>query len=354
MAKPTKSILGNREGRILHALVENYIATANPVASQTLSKFSHSGLSSATIRHVMADLENAGYLEQPHPSAGRIPTEQGFRFYVDCLLKVEPLDPGLKEEIRASIEGATDTASILQSTSKTLSGLSRHVGLILAPKPEVSKLKHIEFLFLNEGQILAILVTEQGVVQNRLFEVSKKFKRSDLIRINNYLNSILGGLSLSEVKVRILLEMERHKDTLDALLRQALVLSKDVVSREGEGLFIQGEKNFLDTQEFSNLDKIRGILDALEEKHRLVAFLDKALKAPGVQIFVGSEASGLQLKDCSVIVSNYGSDQKPLGALGVIGPTRMEYSKLIPIVEFTAKLLGKELSGDASRHTSAP
>ena len=226
-----------------------------------------------------------------------------------------------------------------------LSGLSQHVGVILAPKREVTKLKHIEFLPLRESQILAILVTEQGVVQNRLFETDEPLSRSDLIRMNNYLNSVLSGLNLGEVKQRILVEMTRQQDALDRLLKQALLLSQQVVSADSDDLIIDGEKNFLYTQEFSNLDKIREILSALEEKHRLVAFLDRAIKAPGVQIFVGSESCLTDFKDCSVIVANYGSETKPLGTLGVIGPTRMDYSKLIPMVEFTARSLGDILKG---------
>ncbi|MCE9624677.1 MAG: heat-inducible transcriptional repressor HrcA, partial [Deltaproteobacteria bacterium] len=322
----------------------SYIQTASPVGSSTLSKYSDFGLSAATIRNVMADLESEGFLEQPHTSAGRVPTEQGFRFYIDCLLKVEPLEEQVKQVIRQSIEG-NDTASILQNAGRMLSGLSQHVGVILAPKRDVSKLQHIEFLPLRETQILAILVTEQGVVQNRIFETETPLSRGDLIRMNNYLNSVLSGLNLGEVKQRILMEMARHQDTLDRLLKQALVLSQQVVSGDSDDLIIDGEKNFLYTQEFSNLGKIRDILSALDEKHRLVAFLDHAIKAPGVQIFVGSESQMTNLEDCSVIVANYGTEAKPLGTLGVIGPTRMEYSKLIPMVEFTAKSLGDILKG---------
>ncbi|HCU23788.1 MAG TPA: heat-inducible transcription repressor HrcA, partial [Deltaproteobacteria bacterium] len=295
----------------------------------------------ATIRNVMAELEDEGYLEQPHTSAGRVPTEKGFRFYIDCLLQVEPLEEAKKRQIRRSIEEGTDTSSILQKASLILSGLSKHVGVILAPKPEVSKLKHIEFLPLRENQILVILVTEQGVVQNRLFETEELFSRADLLRMNNYLNSLLSGLSLSEVKLRLLQEMTTQQESLDRLLKQALLLSQQAVGFEADGLIIEGEKNFLYTQEFSNLGKIREILSALEEKQRLVAFLDHAIKAPGVKIFVGSESKLDQLSECSLIVSNYGPEGKPLGSLGVIGPTRMVYSKLIPMVEFTAQSLSE-------------
>jgi len=335
--------LDQREKQILHALIENYIAMASPVGSGTLAKRADLALSSASIRNVMADLEEKGFLERPHTSAGRVPSEQGLRFYVDCLLQVEPLEEELKDRIRASMEADKDPSLRLQTVSKTLSGLSQHVGLILAPKIEASKLKHIEFLSLKDGQVLAILVTEQGLVQNRIFEIEENLKPNELIRMNNYLNSLLSGLNLGEVKTRILLEMERHKDALDNLLRTALVLSNQVLSSEPSDLFIEGEKNFFHTQEFSNLDKIREILAALSEKHRLVAFLDRALKAPGVKIFVGSEAKDLKLNDCSLVVANYVDGQMPLGTLGVIGPTRMEYSKVIPIVQFTAQLLGEEL-----------
>ncbi len=336
--------LDPRESQILQALVESYIETASPIGSGTLSRHAAFGLSPATIRNVMAELEAEGYLEQPHTSAGRIPTERGLRFYIDCLLKVEPLEEEVKHHIRQSIQEGTDTVGILQNASKLLSGLSQHVGLISAPKREVAKLKHIEFLPLRESQILAILVTEQGVVQNRLIEVEEGLSRSDLIRMGNYLNSFLGGLSLNEAKQRILMEMARQQVALDRLLKQALVLSQEVVSGDA-ALYIEGEKNFLFTQEFSNLNKIREILSALEEKHRLVEFLDRANKAPGVQIFVGSESQLSSLEDCSVIVANYGGEAKPLGSLGVIGPTRMDYSRLIPMVEFTARSLGDILKG---------
>jgi heat-inducible transcriptional repressor len=332
-----------RKSQILRAVVENYIQTAGPVSSQALSKFSRAGLSAATIRNVMAGLEEGGYLEQPHTSAGRVPTEKGFRFYIDRLVEVEPLEAEVEEQIRHSLDEATDAASKFQIVSKTLSGLSKHVGLILAPPLKASRLRHMEFLPLREGQILAILVTEQGVVQNRILEVEESFSSADLIRMSNYLNSLLGGIGLGEVKRRVLLEMERQKDKLDLLLRRALVLSQELVANEVE-IFIEGEKNFLYNQEFSNLGKIREILEALEEKQRLVELLNKALNASGVQIFIGSESRPFNIDGCSVIVSHYGSEKKPLGTLGVIGPTRMAYSRLIPIVDFTARLLGENLT----------
>lgn len=337
--------LDPRQVQILRALVESYIQSAQPVGSIALSKSPDFGLSSATIRNVMADLEEAGFLEQPHTSAGRVPTDKGFRFYIDCLLKVEPLDEEVKRHIRQSLDEGTDASSILQNASRALSGLSQHVGLILAPKREVTKLKHLEFLPLREHQILVILVTEQGVVLNRLFETEESFTRGELQRMSNYLNSLLSGLDLVEAKVRILEEMAGQQVALDRLLKQALLLSQQTVSAQTDGLIIEGEKNFLYTQEFSNLNKIREILSALEEKHRLVAFLDHAIKAPGVQIFVGSESNLLHLSDCSLIVAQYGMADKPLGSLGVIGPTRMDYSKLIPMVEFAAKSLSQIFTG---------
>lgn len=337
--------LDPRQVQILRALVESYIHSAQPVGSIALSKSPDFGLSSATIRNAMAELEEAGYLEQPHTSAGRVPTDKGFRFYIDCLLKVEPLDEEVKRHIRHSLDEGTDASSILQNTSRVLSGLSQHVGLILAPKREVTKLKHLEFLPLRERQILVILVTEQGVVQNRLFETEESFSKPELQRMSNYLNSLLSGLDLVEAKVRILQEMAGEQVALDRLLKQALLLSQQTVSAETDGLIIDGEKNFLYTQEFSNLNKIREILSALEEKHRLVAFLDQAIKAPGVQIFVGSESHLPHLSDCSLIIGSYGQTDKPLGSLGVIGPTRMDYSKLIPMVEYAAKSLSQIFTG---------
>ena len=286
-----------RDSETLRLLIENYIASAGPVSSQTLSKASRLGLSSATLRHVMAHLEAQGYLEQPHPSAGRIPTEKGFRFYVDSLVQRKPLQQELKSQIKSSIRQAKDKPEALRQVSKVLSGISRHVGLILAPKPESAKIKRIEFLSINEKQILAILVTEQGMVQNRLFELEEVLSNSDLIRMNRYLDSVLGGLSLMEVKQRILQEMVSQKDRLDQLLRKALILSEQVLSCEKGDLFIEGEKNFFNTQEFSNLHKIQEILEALGEKNRLVDFLDRTLRAPGVQIFVGHEAEPLRLSD---------------------------------------------------------
>jgi len=335
------SVLDQRKAQILRALVENYILTANPVGSQVLAKSEPLGLSPATIRHVMSQLTDLGYLEQPHTSAGRIPTEKGYRFYIDCLLQVDPLDEGLKKNLRASIEGASGPQAILQNASRMLSGISRQVGVILAPKLESSRLKHIEFLDLGEGKILAILVTEQGVVQNRLLEQPEVLSSAEWIRINNYLKSLLTGLSLSDIKTRILLEMETNKDALDQLLRHALVLSAQAVQPPEHDLFIEGERNFFYTQEFANLSRIQEILELLGEKRRIVSFLERVSAAPGVQIFVGNEADLMPRPEISVVVANYGSSDGPLGALGVIGPTRMEYSKVIPIVEFTAQLMSE-------------
>lgn len=282
---------------------------------------------------------------QPHTSAGRIPTEHAFRYYVDSILQVKKL--GRKEQDRIDTgltEGSPDVNEVLKRASFLLSLLSRQTGLVLVPRFGSSVFKHIEFIRLREKKILVILVCKTGEVQNKLIESEEEMTQDELDKYSRYLTEIMGGLSLSEAKRRIVEELKQEKVAFDKLMYPALKLSQKALEDEGAGdVYIEGKTNIIRYPEFADLEKMQVLLQAFEEKSKIVRLLDKALSAHGIQIFIGSENEVNEMKECSVVAAPYSKENFTLGTLGVIGPTRMDYSSIIPIVDYTATLLGKVL-----------
>jgi heat-inducible transcriptional repressor len=341
--------LSRREQEILRLVVNEYIQTAEAVGSRTLSRKTGIGLSPATIRNIMRDLEELGYLSQPHVSAGRVPTERGFRYYVDSIINVRDILPEERQMIERHLkDGSREVPKLLQEVSRTLSDLSHYAGLIMAPKLETVRLKHIDFVKLREDQILVVLISYTGIVQNWLIEDEFNLGSRDLMRMSNYLNTIIEGHTLDEVREEILFQMEKEKARYDEMMKRALVLGKSVIDSTMEhsvdrDVIIEGKANIFEVPEFEDTEKMKAIFKAFEEKSKLVKLLDKSLSARGVQIYIGSESQLEDFQDLSLITATYTNGSSVLGTLGVLGPTRMNYSKVIPVVDYTAELVSEIL-----------
>jgi len=337
--------LTDRCQQILEAIIEEYIATAQPVGSKALTQNHGIKLSPASVRNVMAELEELGYLVSPHTSAGRIPTEKGYRFYVDTLLRVSDLDSRQKDQIELQYrKQGLQMADMLREASRTLSSFSNYTGLVMIPRLTSTVFRHIEFVRLSSRQVLAVFVTQSGLVQNKLVKIDEELTASDLEQITNYLNRTMNGLSIQEVRAKIVAEMAKEKALYDHLLRRAFTLSNAALDDETIGdVIIDGTSHFLEQPEFSDLQQMKRIVQAFEQKSLLVGLLDRGIDTKGVQVVIGSETECSELAGCSLITAAYSGKRGTLGTLGVIGPNRMPYSNIIPIVDYTANLISRLL-----------
>jgi heat-inducible transcriptional repressor len=328
--------------------VENYIRDGQPVGSRTLSREAGMSLSAATIRNVMADLEHFGFVSSPHTSAGRVPTDKGYRFFVDTLLQLKPLQQIEIEEIERRL--ATDMPSdrsLAQSASQMLSSITHLAGVVTLPNPQYVALSQIEFISLSENRVLAIMVMNNREVQNRIVQFDRYFSAAELRRAANYLNEAFGGRSLPDVRAQLLSQMQETRQHMDQLMQDAISVAQkvfDVKTPSGVEYVIAGETNLMGFAELSNVDKLRRLFEAFNEKHDILHLLDNCLQADGVQIFIGQESGYHILDDISVVTAPYSLDKQIVGVLGVIGPTRMAYERVIPIVDLAAKLLGSALN----------
>jgi len=340
--------LNDRSRKILEAIIEDYIVSAEPVGSRAVTRRHQLTLSPATVRNVMADLEEMGYLVSPHTSAGRVPTEKGYRFYVDSLLQVRQLNREEQLRIKRRYrQRGLRVEELLQETGRTLSTLSNYTGIVMAPRFTSTAFRHIEFIRLSQGRILVVFVTHSGLVQNKLIENREGLSQAELETISNYLNHTLGGLTIQQVKSRIVEEMAQEKALYDRLLQRALQLSEAALQDEPGGqIFIEGACNILDQPEFADLDRMKRLFRTFEQKNQLVVLLDRAQLADGVQIFIGSESEYSDIEGCSLITASYSNSRGTLGTLGVIGPSRMPYSMVIPIVDYTARLVSQLLEAE--------
>jgi heat-inducible transcriptional repressor len=340
--------LNERAQQLLKALIENYIRDGQPVGSRTLSRDSGLSLSSATIRNVMADLEDLGFVASPHTSAGRIPTDKGYRFFVDTLLKLKPLRHEEIEDIERRI--STDTAngrSLVQTVSQMLSNVTHMAGLVTLPNPNYIALSHIEFVALSDNRALAIMVMSNREVQNRVVQLDRFHSPEELRRAANYLNEAFSGRSLPDVRAQLLAQLQETRQHMDQLMQDAIQVAQkvfDSTSTERVEYVIAGETNLMGFAELSNVDRLRRLFEAFTEKHDILRLLDSCLRADGIQIFIGQESGYRILDDISVVTAPYMLDNKVVGVLGIIGPTRMAYERVIPIVDITAKLLGSALN----------
>ena len=338
--------LTERDRRVLQAIITDYIQTAQPVGSRIVSKKYKMGLSPATIRNVMADLEELGFLIQPHTSAGRVPTDKAYRFFVDTILSMRKLNLEEKGNIEKGLllEGDPDINEVMKRASHLLSLLSKQTGVVLAPRFGSKIFKHIEFIKLRDRRILVIIVSRTGEVQNKLILADEEISQDELDKYSRYLSEIMGGLSLAEAKQKIVEEMKKEKVIFDKLMYRALQLSQKALEDEEQGdLFIEGKTNIMQSPEFADVEKMRGLIEAFEEKTKIVKLLDKALSAQGIQICIGAENELNEMIHCSVVAAPYSRESYTLGTLGVIGPTRMDYSNIIPVVDYTARIVGQIL-----------
>jgi heat-inducible transcriptional repressor len=336
--------LSDRGKRILEAVIEDYIATAEPVGSRTITRSHALALSPATVRNVMSELEEMGLLISPHTSSGRIPTDKAYRLYVNSILEVKHIARDNREEIqrRCRLAGK-DLAQVLQETSRLLSSTSSYMGVVMAPRLAANVFHQMEFVKLASRRILAIMVSQNGTVQNRLIQTEEEILQEDLVRMANYLNELLQGLTIAQVRERLLQEMQSEKVRYDSMMARALTLSEQTISTDGPELFLEGQANILEQPEFADAGKMRDVFRAFEKKSLLLDLLDRSMQADGVQIFIGAESHLLKMEGMSLITSTYMTGKDTVGVLGVIGPTRMGYGRVIPIVDYTAKLISRLL-----------
>ncbi|WP_300317218.1 heat-inducible transcriptional repressor HrcA [Accumulibacter sp.] len=341
-------MLDERAKTLLKTLIERYVADGQPVGSRALSKYSGLDLSAATVRNVMADLEEGGFIASPHTSAGRVPTSRGYRFFVDRLLTVEALD---KERVDA-IEGhllLSQPRQLISNASHLLSGLTHFAGIVLTPRRRVPQIRQIEFVSLSEKRILLILVTSDGDVQNRLLFPGRSYTPSELVTATNYLNQHFIGRDFEHIRRRVQEELQKLRGDMQALMAAALAAGDEAIKGPEDRYVISGERNLLDVEEFSsNMKRLRELFDLFEQRTSLMQLLDLSHRADAVQIFIGGESGLAPLDECSVVTAPYEVDGQVVGSVGVIGPTRMAYERVIPIVDITAKLLSSALTYQAN------
>ena len=337
--------LTSRMKEVLRIVIEDYILTAEPVSSMTISKKSDLHLSPATIRNIMSDLEEMGLLFQRHTSAGRVATEKGFRFYVDYILDIHELSGAEKMDIRSKYPTyQPEGKDLFRETCRILSASSHCLGVVWAPRLSQLVLQHIEFVKLRKNLTLAILVSTTGIVQNRIIEMDEDLSQSDLDHLSNVLNGVLMGLTLQQVREKLLDQMRMEKNAYDRLFQQAIKLGEQALSSFDEtDVFIEGRTHILSEPEFGNISIMTDLFRAFEEKATMVKLLDKCMALRRVQISIGSESQVQEMETCSLVTSTYGCEGRIWGALGVIGPRRMNYSRIIPLVDYSAKLLSEIL-----------
>jgi heat-inducible transcriptional repressor len=331
-------MLDDRSKLLLKALVERYIADGQPVGSRTLSKASGLELSPATIRNVMSDLEELGLIVSPHTSAGRIPTARGYRLFVDTMLTVQPSQ-------YASHSLAPDQPQkVISNAANLLSSLSQFVGIVIAPR-RTSVFRHMEFLRLSERRLLVIIVSPDGDVQNRVIYTEVDYSQTQLAEAANFLNSHYVGLDIEQVRERLQTEVESLRSEIATLMQAAVTVNTEAVSEAQDEVIISGERNLLAVSDFSSdMSHLRRAFDLFEQKAQLMRLLDIAGQAEGVRIFIGGESQVVPFEDLSIVSSPYEVDGKVVGTLGVIGPTRMAYDRMIQIVDITSKLVSNALS----------
>lgn len=332
--------MDDRASALLNVLIERYIVDGQPVGSRTLSKVVN--LSPATIRNVMADLEELGLVQSPHTSAGRIPTPQGYRIFVDQLLAVPRHELCVASALKQQIS-ILEPAKAVSSAADLLSNLSQFVGVVLAPK-RAQTFKQIDFIRLSDKRVLLIIVTPSGDVQNRILSVSRDYKEHELIEASNFFNQHFSGLSFAQVRKTLSVELSSLRQDISRLMQAAVEASESELD-SAEAVVLSGENKFLNVSEMvANMDRLRQLFDLFEKKTDWLHLLDSSRQAQGVQIYIGGDSQMVPVEDVSVVTAPYGADGQVLGTLGVIGPSRMAYDKVIPIVDITARMLSNALS----------
>jgi heat-inducible transcriptional repressor len=338
------TVLNERAQILLKTLVERYIAEGQPVGSRALSKYSGLDLSPASIRNIMADLEEMGFVASPHTSAGRIPTPRGYRFFVDSLIIVRPLDRVEINQLEGQLQTET-TQRLVQSASHLLSDLTRFAGVVMTPRRRSTSFRHLEFLRLADKRLLLIIVTPDGDVQNRIILTECAFSPSELVEASNFLNQNYAGMTFEHIKEHLGEEMRRLREDMTHLLTRAVEAGSEAVTVPADDYVLSGEHNLLHVQDLSsNMASLRRLFDLFEQRASLLQLLEMGSRAAGVQIYIGGDSGLVPVDECSVVTAPYEVDGEVVGTVGVIGPTRMAYERVIPIVEITARLLSSAMA----------
>jgi len=340
-------MLNERNKKVLCAIVQSYINFPDPVGSRVVTKRYSFGLSPATIRNIMADLEDMGLLTQPHTSAGRVPTDLGYRFYVDSIVAEGDyyLNVDILQGIYKKLESLkNDIDTLLSETTKNLSRLSHYLGIAISPRPDVTTLKRINLLKYRANKVAVVLFTDEGIIKNKVISIDSEISQKDLNRIAGYLNSEFSGYTFDEIQSKVIKEMSKEKSRCDSLISKAMRICQDALFFPCSDLFVSGLSEVLELPDFADLEKIRELSRAIEDKHTIIELIDKLSESDGVQVIIGSENSLEEMKKLSVIVSPCREGGRSIGVVGIIGPTRMNYAKAIYIVENTSKLITKMLA----------
>jgi heat-inducible transcriptional repressor len=339
----------DRAQQLLRTLVECYVRDGQPVGSRTLTRESGLSLSAATIRNVMADLEEHGFVSSPHTSAGRIPTDKGYRYFVNALLRYQPPDQAEIAELKRHFDlRAGDPKALVTAASQLVSGLTHLAGVVTVPREAHASLSQIEFVGLSGNRVLTILVVNGREVQNRVVQLDRHFTAEELRRAAAYLNELFAGQELSGVRARLVDQLQETREQMNRLMVDAITLAQRAFAEQPDArdadMVVAGETNLMGFAEMSNVDRLRRLFEAFNEKRDILHLLDQSLHADGVQIFIGHESGFTILDDCSVVVAPYTQDDRVVGVLGVIGPTRMAYERVIPVVDIAARMLGTALN----------
>ena len=340
--------LNSRQELLLKALVESFISDGQPVGSTKLSQTQNIAISSATIRGVFGDLEDLGYIYSPHKSAGRVPTELGYRMFVDKMVKVQPVDINLIKKLKINLTKDHERKSIIQKTNEVLSSITELTGIISLPTQKNAELKQIDFLKLSDDKILAILINKNNDVENKIINLDRVYSSSELQEASNYLNAIISGQSVLHIRKILLNELEEMRKDMNSIMSSAITFGKklfldtDDLNNEGD-LLVSGQTRLMNCKELSDIDTLKTLFEAFSEKNNILHLLDKSISSDGVKIFIGAESGYNVLDDCSIVSAPYRFDNDVVGVLGVIGPKRMAYDRVIPIVDITAKLLSEAL-----------
>lgn len=346
--EPRQAEPSERARLILRALIEHYVRDGQPVGSRTLARSTGLSLSPASIRNVMADLEELGFIASPHTSAGRVPTAKGYRFFVDTLVKLQP--PKGRElkrlESQLSEQAAQDAKQAVAAASEALSALTSLAGLVTLPRQPHVQLRQVEFLPLSDRRVLAILIVNDSEVQNRILHMERDYSAEELRRAANYLNEHFRGQELRAIRERVVEQLSETRATMNRLMIDAVAIAEKALELElnRDEFVVSGETKLMDFEELSDIETLRQLFEAFSQKRDLLRLLDRSIAANGVQIFIGEESGYQILDECSLVTAPYRVDDEVVGVLGVIGPTRMAYERVIPIVDITARILGSALN----------
>ncbi|WP_407351666.1 heat-inducible transcriptional repressor HrcA [Luteimonas sp. R10] len=336
--------LDPRARQLLRTLIARHIRDGEPVGSQTLARHAGLDVSAATIRNILADLEDSGLLSAPHTSAGRVPTAQGYRVFVDSLLQLKPLPEKEVARLRGELPVGIGTQSLLGSASELVSAMTHFVGVVSVPRREQFAFRYIDFVAVDSQRVMAILVFADNEVQNRLIQTRRSYDPGELERVANYLNAQFAGRSLADIRATLLQEMRAARNEMENLLAHTVELAEQALAPEGgEDMVVAGQTRLMGLQDLSDLDRLRDLFDAFTRKREILQLLERTAGAPGVRIFIGEETGLAPLEGVSLVSAPYCSSGQVLGVLGVIGPTRMAYDRVIPVVQATADVLGAAL-----------